>query len=250
MSKRNLLFITEGEIDEPKFIEKFLKKCMSGVEYSIYSYSTTIHTLAKLIFNKNEEIDEDLDIKKVLKEEETNLVKREILEKDYTDIVFVFDFEPHCDSPEFKKVGKMIQHFNDSANMGKLYINYPMMQSYKHLKAMPDSDFRNRRIETIDVSNYKKIVDRESEYKNLKNYNFPLCMKIIGHHLMKANYIVTRKYELMNKEEFINLDYLKIYNIECEHNEKEQWVDVLNTFLFFLIEFNPTNMLEKVNNFM
>jgi len=67
---------------------------------------------------------------------------------------------------------------------------------------------------------------------------------------MKANYITSRRYELMNKEDFIKLDYLKIYNIEKEHNEKEQWVDVLNTFLFFIIEFNPTIMLEKLNNFM
>lgn len=250
MSKRDLLFITEGEIDEPRFIEKFFKKSISNVEYSIYPYTTTIHTLAKLIFNKNEEIDEDLDIKKVLKEQETDLIKRRMLEKDYTDIVLVFDFEPHCDSPEFKKVGKMLEYFNDSANMGKLYINYPMMQSYKHLKKFPDNEFKDRKIDTMDVSHYKRIVDKESGYKNLTNYNFPLCMKIIGHHLMKANYIISNRYELMNKEDFIKLDYLKIYNIEKEHNEKEQWVDVLNTFLFFIIEFNPTIMLERVNNFM
>lgn len=250
MSKRDLLFITEGEIDEPKFIEKFFKRSIPGVEYSIYPYATTVHTLAKLIFNKTGEIDEDLDIKKVLKEKETDLIKRKILEKDYTDIILVFDFEPHCDSPEFKKVSKMLEYFNDSSNMGKLYINYPMMQSYKHLKKFPDIAFKNRRVETMDASNYKKLVNTESEYTDLKNYNFPLCMKIIGHHLMKANYILSGKYELMKKLDFINLDYIRIYNIEQEHNEQEQWVDVLNTFLFFIIEFNPTIMLEKVNRFM
>lgn len=250
MSKRDLLFITEGEIDEPKFIEKFFKKCISNVEYSIYSYSTTIHTLAKLIFNQQGQIDADLDIKNVLKEQEKDPMMRRILDKDYTDIVLVFDFEPHCDSPEFQKVGKMLEYFNDSSNMGKLYINYPMMQSYKHLKRFPDNDFKDRKVETMDATNYKKIVNKESEYKNLKLYNFPLCMQVIGYHLKKANYIITHQYELMNRENFINLNYAKIYNIEREHNEKEQWVDVLNTFLFFIIEFNPTNMLEKINRFI
>lgn len=187
MSKKDLLFITEGEIDEPKVIEKFLNKCIFNVEYTIYSYSTTIHTLAKMIFNKKGEIDEELDIKKVLKEQENNLAKRKILEKDYTDIILVFDFEPHYNSPEFEKVGKMLEYFSDSADMGKLYINYPMMQSYKHIKRLPDNEFKNRIVETMDASNYKKIVEKESKLKKLKDYNFPVCMQIIVHHLINCS---------------------------------------------------------------
>lgn len=250
MSKRDLLFITEGNIDEPKFIEKILNKCLPNVEYNIYSYSTTIHTLAKKIFNKKIEIDEDLDIKGVLKEQEKDIHKRRILDKSYTDIILVFDFEPHCDSPEFEKVKKMIEYFNDSSNMGKLYINYPMMQSYKHLKKMPDYDFKNRTIETVDVSNYKKIIDKESQYKKLGDYNYPIIMGIIGHHLMKANYILSGNYKLMNKKEFINLDYVKIYDLELEYNIKKQMVYVLNTFVFFVIEYNSTIMLEKIIDFV
>lgn len=250
MNKKNLLFITEGEADEPDFIKKFLKKCIPNVEYNIYSYSTTIHTLAKSIFNKNDEIDEDLDITKVLKEQEKDLMKKQILQKDYTDIVLVFDFEPHCDSPEFEKVEKMLEYFNDSSNMGKLYINYPMMQSYKHFRSFPDDEFKNRKVETMDASNYKTIVHKESKYTRLKDYNFPIFMKIIGYHLMKANYIITKKYELMNKTEYVNLDHKKIYSIENDNNQKEHFVDVLNTFVFFAIDFNPTNILEKINNFI
>ena len=70
MSKRKLLFITEGEIDEPKFIDKVFSKCYPNIEYDYYPYSTSIHTLSKLLFDKNGEIDEFLDIKNVLKENE------------------------------------------------------------------------------------------------------------------------------------------------------------------------------------
>lgn len=35
MSKKDLLFITEGEADEPDFIKKFLKICTPNVEYNI-----------------------------------------------------------------------------------------------------------------------------------------------------------------------------------------------------------------------
>lgn len=250
MNKKDLLFITEGESDEPNFIKKFLRICIPNVEYNIYPYTTTIHTLAKSIFDKKGEIDENLDIKKVLKEREKDLEKKRILQKDYTDIILVFDFEPHCDSPEFDKVEKMIEYFNDSSDMGKLYINYPMMQSYKHFKSLPDLEFKDRKIETMDASKYKIIVHNESNYKKLEDYNFPMCMKIIGYHLMKANYIISSRYTLMSKAEFFDLDYKKIYNIERKNNEIKQFVDVLNTFVFFVIEFNPDIMLEKINNFI
>lgn len=173
-----------------------------------------------------------------------------MLEKDYTDTILVFDFEPHCDSPEFEKIGKMVEYFNDSSNMGKLYINYPMMQSYKHLKSLPDNEFKDRKVYTLDASNYKNIVDKESKFKKLKDYNFPIFMQIIGHHLMKVNYILNNKYLMMNKIDFSDIEYKKIYDIEMEHNQKEQWVDVLNTSMLFAVEFNPSVMIDKINNFI
>ena len=250
MSKKSLLFITEGKVDEPDFIKKFLEVCIPNVEYNIYSYSTTIHTLAKTIFNRKGKIDKDLAIKRVLREQEKDITKREVLSNDYTDVVLVFDFEPRCDSPEFDKVEKMIEYFNDSSNMGRLYINYPMMQSYKHFKRFPDEEFKDRKIETIDVTNYKEIVHKESQYKKLVDYNYPICLNIIGYHLMKANYIISNRYSLMDRDEFFSLDYKKIYNIERENNEKYGYVDVLNTFALFIIEFNPTDMIEKIKKFI
>ena len=67
---------------------------------------------------------------------------------------------------------------------------------------------------------------------------------------MKANYILNKKYELMNRDEFINLDYIKIYDIEWKSNRKDGVVDVLNTFVFFIVEYNSTRMIEKVREFL
>ena len=49
---------------------------------------------------------------------------------------------------------------------------------------------------------------------------------------------------------FINLDYIKIYDIEWNSNRKDGVVDVLNTFVFFIVEYNSTRMIEKVKEFM
>ena len=66
---------------------------------------------------------------------------------------------------------------------------------------------------------------------------------------MKANYILNGKYELMNKEQFIKLDYTRIYDLEWKSNKEQQIVDVLNTFVFFIVEYNSTKMLERIMNF-
>ena len=36
--------------------------------------------------------------------------------------------------------------FMDATDIGKLYINYPMIESYQHLKCFPDDDYAERKI--------------------------------------------------------------------------------------------------------
>lgn len=37
-----------------------------------------------------------------------------------------------------------ISCFVDAADIGRLYINYPMIESYRHLCRLPDDDFAER----------------------------------------------------------------------------------------------------------
>lgn len=251
MGKKKLLFITEGEIDEPKFIDKVFEKCYPNVEYSYYSYSTTIHTLAKLIFNSENVIDEYLDIKSVLKENEKIEHNRDVLSKVYSDIILVFDFDPHCDNPEFEKIAQMLEYFNDSTNNGKLYINYPMMQSYKHICRYPEEDegFKDRKIEVNKCSKYKEIVGLESCKKDIGKYNYPILMKLIGYQLKKANYLLNKKYEIPEVDIFYEIDLNKIYSKQCEYNKENKIIFVLNTFVFHIIEYNPKIMISNIKNF-
>lgn len=251
MSKKKLLFITEGETDEPKFIDKVFKKCYPNIEYDYYSYSTTIHTLVKLIFDRNGKIDAYLDIQRVLKENEKVEYKRKILSQIYTDIILVFDFEPHYEKPEFEKILKMLYYFNDSTDNGKLYINYPMMQSYRHIMKYPEEDveFKDRKVKSKDGASYKEIVNSESCIKNLNKYNFPLIMKIVGYQLKKANYILNNDYEIPTNENFYNINLSKIYEIQCNKNKAYGWIYVLNTFVFNIIEYNPKILLDRIREF-
>ena len=58
-----------------------------------------------------------------------------------------------------------MQHcFADSTDMGKLYLNYPMIESYLHLKSIPDEEYINRKIlvSLQPGDKYKSLVRAES----------------------------------------------------------------------------------------
>lgn len=243
----NILFITEGLNDEPDFLEKMFSVFYPNKTYNVYSYQTSIHTLVDNLFTDGK-LDKDLDIRLTLKEFEADEENREILSKKYKDIFLVFDLEPHNNKLRFPQIKEMFQYFNDSSDKGKLYINYPMMQSYKHLSEMPDNDFKDRKIEKSILTHYKEIVGRESKYTDLKKYKYPVFMSIIAHHLKKANFILNDKYTIPSIEEFIDWNYTQIYDQQLELLKKEGQVYVLNTFLFNIIEYKPNQLLNQLIN--
>lgn len=241
----NILFITEGLTDEPEFLEKMFQIFHPNKSYNIYSYKTSIHTLVDKLFVKGK-LDKDLDIRLTLKEMETDKEKREILSKKYKDIFLVFDLDPHNDKVRFEEIREMLDYFNDSSNTGKLYINYPMMQAYKHLKQMPDKEFKNRKIEINALSDYKKIVGKESKYTDITEYTYPIFMSMIAHHIQKANYIINGKYSLPEVEEFVQWNNIQIYDKQMVLIEKQQQIYVLNTFLFNIIEYKPKELINQL----
>lgn len=59
--------------------------------------------------------------------------------------------------------------FEDSTDMGKLYLNYPMIESYLHLKSIPDEEYINRKIPVSlqPGDKYKGMVKSESVIEKL-----------------------------------------------------------------------------------
>ncbi len=242
----NILFITEGPVDEKEFLEKMFNVCYSDKKYTIYSYNTTIHTLISKLF-ENGNIDEDLDIKLALRENEKDEEKRKILSQKYTETFLIFDFEPQHNNVKFKEVKKLLKVFNDSTDKGKLYINYPMMQSYKHINTMPDKKFKDKKVSIKEIQNYKGLVAKQTAYQDIRKYNYPIFISIMLHHLMKINYILNGKYEIPDKNTFYDFNFSILYNIQLKILKKEKMVYVVNTSILNIIEYNPTRIFEQIN---
>ncbi len=244
---KQILLIVEGEADEVKFFKTLFQKCYKSAEYKVYSYKTNIHVLSQELYENYPEFEDDeINIKSVLSSLEADTEKKKMLKENYTDIYMIFDFDPQHDHPHFNTVKRMVNYFSDSTIMGKLYINYPMMQSYKHFNILPDNTFAGKTIDVNSIVKYKSIVGAESKFKDLTHYDYRTFFSLSVHHLKKANYILTGKYELPLLEHYFDIDYGQIYDKQLELINDQDKVWILNTCIFSLIDFAPEKYFKFV----
>ena len=241
MPNNKILFLVEGENDEVSFLHRLLAKCYVNQEYEIYSYRCNIHVLAQVLFNEYPDFEDDeIDIQLVLKSKETDKHKRDLLSQRYRDVFLVFDFEPHHDHPHFDTVLRMLKYFSDSSNHGKLYINYPMMQSYKHFASLPDDTFAARQVKISDCSQYKRLVGEMSGFTDINSYSYVTFVSLIVHHLRKANLLLSGNYITPSCEEYLTWNGADIYNCQCRFVKNSESIFVLNTSLFLGVDYRPS----------
>lgn len=244
---KNILLIVEGISDEVEFLMGLFEKCNRKTEYKVYSYKTNIHILAQELFNNYNDFDEEnIDIKLVLASLENDEDRKQLLYKKYSDIYMIFDFEPQHDHPHFDTIKRMVSYFNDSTLKGKLFLNYPMMQSYKHFNKLPCSSFENLEVTLDEIKKYKEIVGNVSGFTDLTKYNYITYFSIAIHHLKKANKFLNGVYEILSIDNYLKLDYSKIYDLELALFMEKNKISVLNTCVFSLIDFAPNKFFSFV----
>lgn len=162
------LLIVEGHHEKNKLFWLILK-CFPEININmndIWIYGTNIYQLYNDIVKEYGEQwveeDDDIDLPFVISKKQypDNLRYKE----DFTNIVLVFDYERHDTNFSEEKILGMQERFADIADMGKLYINYPMIESYRHLCRLPDTDYSERKIPVSlqPGKEYKLLVERET----------------------------------------------------------------------------------------
>lgn len=243
MKNRNILFIVEGSNDEPKFICRLFDVCNMG-SFNTYSYNTNIHVLANHLRIDYPDFDEDVtDLLAILRSYESNPDKLKILNKEYTDIFLIFDLDPQDHMINFTMIKRMLDYYIDSTNQGKLFINYPMMQSYKHFKILPDDNFKNLRINLEQCRSYKYMVEEYSKYTNVDVYDYITFVSLAVHHLRKANYILNGVYSETSMEEYLKMNSSLIYDKQISLLKDLNCIYVLNTCIFKTIAVKKSSFL-------
>lgn len=283
-----ILFIFEGKDDEPR-LYKTLKEIFHfelNEEEIIHYYCNNIFSLYDTLKSYAEnELDDSVDLVNVLKEEaiahkkaNTELDKIKY-SSEISEIFLFFDYDIRKQDEKNKltidqqnaKILELFNYFesgsiNSERNGIKLYINYPMIESYRFFKKeLPDEDFQNYTFDLMSEKSFKQIVNEESFYKNLNYLCFDLnksgeLKKFEGEkrtedirqnwlflkelNIKKAHFICADDYSIPADKNTINQRTIFDKQMEKYVNPKHE-VAILNAFPLFWFEYIDEQKIEK-----
>lgn len=247
---RNILLIVEGAVDEVNLFKKIIQ-CFPEIRLepdNIFVYNTNLWVLNEDLtkeFGENWHESNDIDFRVFCESKFP-----EIKGKKITDTFLVFDYERQEQKFNPTQLENMCEFFNDSVETGQLYINYPMIESYRHLnkKPLPDDDYKERKCSVSDIKQYKHTVGLETKFHDYKKLDRETIQAIIVHNLKKASFITTGIYE-MDEEALLsfaqNMNYINIAQKQNEHSLTDAgFIFVLCTCVVFVTDYNA-NLLFK-----
>lgn len=186
-NRSQTLLIVEGNHEKNELFW-LIFKCFPEINIdmdNVWIYGTNIYLLYEDIVKEYgsdwAEEEMDIDLPFVLSKKQTPDALR--YKEDFTNIILVFDYERHDTNFSERKILEMQKSFSDSTDMGKLYLNYPMIESYQHLKSIPDCDFAERKIPVSmqPGSKYKELVGRETVIGKMVDFPHRIDDLMNGH---------------------------------------------------------------------
>lgn len=268
-----ILFVFEGKSDKIYFeaVKRLFFPEKSGT--FVCTYNSNIYSLyGKLreydVLNGLFEVDTVSVLKEILLLKGDKTLE-DIREDEVSEIYLFFDYDFQETGGRFvdnnEKVAKMLNYFTDETSKGKLYINYPMVESLRYTKELPDNDYWQYTVtrQKCQEENFKHQVHEFSFYgsnleyliltikpadndvkiqekanKAKKNWKYLISMNI-----SKANYICNDKNELPetanSQKEIYDNQLLKYVNTEYNN------VAILNAFPIFLFEYFGSGIIQK-----
>ena len=234
MSK--ILFICEGEKTEKKFcnliIDEYFIKRQKEKKY--IAFNTNIYGLYDEMSKDN-----GLDLLQLIAEKakikgDMNNYNN-IKSGGFSEVYLIFDFDPHDPKYSDEKIKKITNFFNNETTNGKLYINYPMFESFKHFKSIPDEEYNNYCISISECNSYKQIVANISAIPHFSDVNEEILTNIIHQNLKKYEKLTKLKIDTYNKYIF-NFSQNNLLNIQFEFGKKNK-VIVFNSSVFWGIDY-------------
>jgi hypothetical protein len=243
---QKILLLVEGISVEVELINKVFEQYELSLKYQIYTYNTNIYELYERMFLGNEDDLDSLDLLGVLKEKDPN---SKLLDENFSDILLIFDYEPQDNRFQPNRIQLMQKYFNENTDKGKLYINYPCVESFKHLKSIPDDDYSERKV-PLDIlvqGKYKELVGSEGKkYCDVRKYTKNFFTQVIIHNIKKANYIVNRKYDIEDlKSTYYSIEFINILDEQNHLLDNKKLIYVLNICLFFICDYKMDLITER-----
>lgn len=243
----NILFLFEGEKTEEKYY-KVIENSLDGRirdNVKFFSYKTNIHVLYDELNN-----DENLDIIVILSERARKLGDLENYEMlnnvNFGEIYLIFDLEPQDDKYDDLKIKRMLEIFDNETENGKLYINYPMVESFKHFKSIPDENYNSYKVRIQDCNTYKRDVAALSCINDYRKITKDQYFNIVNQNVSKSNFLINNDICCDFKTYKESITQENIYNIQDSKIKSAQEVYVLNTFCLWPLDYFSKDFFDDI----
>jgi hypothetical protein len=149
------------------------------------------------------------------------------------------------------RVEAMLTLFDDETDNGKLYINYPMIESICYTKELPDENYVNYVVSREECKDFKHQAREFSAYNSLDHILFkdgetPTKEKFLKvkdnwqylrqMNVCKANWLATGQYTMPVEKSVIN--QMALFDSQVEkYVMPSECVAVLNSFPIFIYEY-------------
>jgi len=240
-----ILILVEGEKIDVRLMKHLLNIYGLSKKHRVVSYKTNIYALYNSMFRDKRP--EDIDLLQLLKERESDVEAKSLFDEFYSDVLLIFDLDPQDDQYAEEKIIEMTKYFTESSDMGKLYLNYPMVEAFYHMKSIPDPAFNTYTVSAVELVNktYKSRVNSENRNRNYSKFatNRDECNTVIKQNIDKS-WTVAEKEPDENSESMIP-DSMDILIKQIRRLKEQNELLVLCTCAFYIIDYNP-ELIEKV----
>lgn len=240
-NKAKVLVLVEGEKTDVKLMRHLFEIYGIDKKHQIVSYNTNIYVLYNKMFRDTDP--ETVDLLQLLKEQESDSDKKHLFDERYSDILLIFDLDPQDPQYSSDKIREMAEFFVESSDMGKLYLNYPMVEAFYHMRNIPDEKY-NSYIATMPELTQKQYKARvQSENRNHDYSKFAVdkaeCNIVIKQNIDKAWSITDT-----DGESTLFPNTTDILKAQLDILEAQTAVAVLCTCVFYIPDYNPNLISE------
>lgn len=237
MKNRNILLIVEGETTEVEVFNKIGKLFFDRrTKLIFYPYKSNIYSL----YQKIKEYDELTSTIEILKEIAPNKKMKSFLNINFSEIYLIFDFDPQEPAYSDTKIKELASLFNNETEFGKLYINYPMMESLRDHNNFDLTNYLSRRVslENLSSDSYKDYIKKNGYKKNLDKMTIRHFKKLSKLNIIKANYILNNIKEMSDFNDYYRIsDQTLILDKQILQKKSKNEIFVLNTCMMFIADY-------------
>lgn len=237
--KKRALVIVEGAATEPRLLgrrdaESGLLPFMEISDYEITEFKNPIYELYR---KYKDGMYNDL-VAFLVSEGKLTLEEGETSRTAFSAVYLIFDFDPQYHMYRDEDLLEMLEIFDNETELGKLYINYPMVEACTHINSLPDPGFLERKISMSGLSSesYKRLVRSEGCLRRINKEAF--------RHIIRYNY---NKAKSLDESLGLDVDHMMILKRQIEEKNATGEFYVLGLLPMVAIDYNFDLTLEKYN---